>query len=123
MPWGLCSHSWNTVNCSERLQHHNFSRIGDYTNNLNETTALIDNRISSADEYYHIYMLGISSSKGLHELGSIKIDLLMCLVTIFVLMYICIYRGVKSTGRQIEKKNRYISISSILHQQKARLFM
>lgn len=56
-------------------------------------------KISSADEYYHIYMLGINHSKGLTDLGSIKLDVLLCLITIFILMYLCIYRGVKSTGK------------------------
>ena len=55
-------------------------------------------KVSSADEYYHIYMLGINGSKGLTDLGSIKADLLLCLIGIFILMYICICRGVKGTG-------------------------
>lgn len=54
---------------------------------------------SSASEYYNIYMLGIDRSTGLTDLGSIKLDVLLCLISIFILMYMCIYRGVKSTGR------------------------
>jgi hypothetical protein len=86
MPWSLCSHSWNTHLCSERM------RIGNETK-TNES------EVSSADEYYNIYMLGINHSKGLTNLGSIKIDLLLCLISIFIVMYMCIYRGVKSTGK------------------------
>jgi hypothetical protein len=70
--------------------------------NLDETQRLVftnQPRISSADEYYNIYMLGINHSKGLTDLGSIKIDLFLCLTSIFILMYVCIYRGVKSTGK------------------------
>jgi hypothetical protein len=98
MPWSLCSHSWNTPLCSERMRIENLN---------NQTRDNIENRfpsnqtqkISSADEYYNIYMLGINQSKGITDLGHIKIDVLLCLMSIFVLMYICIYRGVKSTGK------------------------
>jgi len=99
MPWSLCTHSWNTRFCSERMRNN-------YINNqtiqqilFNETLSYTnESRISSAEEYYNIYMLGIDHSKGLTDLGHIKIDLLLCLISIFILMYVCIYRGVKSTG-------------------------
>lgn len=91
MPWSLCSHPWNTPLCSERMRSNGSLNSTDYN----------DSRISSADEYYNIYMLGIDRSKGLHDLGSIKIDLLLCLISIFVVMYMCIYRGVKSTGKAV----------------------
>jgi hypothetical protein len=68
-------------------------------------THMNETKISSAEEYYNIYMLGINHSKGLTDLGYIKIDLLLCLISIFILMYICIYRGVKSTGKKKQKKN------------------
>ncbi|CAF0715501.1 unnamed protein product [Adineta steineri] len=98
MPWSLCSHTWNTPACSERM------RIGNFTNQTNQIhliNSTIRAQISSADEYYHIYMLGLNHSKGLTNLGSIKIDLLLCLISIFILMYMCIYRGVKSTGKAV----------------------
>ena len=87
MPWSLCNHAWNTPLCSERMHNQNSSSFN-------------DSRVSSAEEYYNIYMLGINHSKGLTDLGSIKIDLLLCLISIFILMYLCIYRGVKGTGTQ-----------------------
>jgi hypothetical protein len=86
MPWSICTHSWNTHLCSERMQNQTL----DYMNRT---------KISSAEEYYNIYMLGINHSQGLTDLGSIKIDLLLCLILIFILMYMCIYRGVKGTGK------------------------
>ncbi|CAF1321604.1 unnamed protein product [Rotaria sordida] len=113
MPWSLCSHTWNTHLCSERMrienesndtiEQINFNEINNFFS-LNQTqkmNSIIESKISSADEYYNIYMLGINNSKGLTDLGSIKIDLLTCLISIFVLMYMCIYRGVKSTGKAV----------------------
>jgi hypothetical protein len=66
-------------------------------------TSINETKVSSAEEYYYIYMLGINQSKGLTDLGYIKIDLLLCLVSIFIVMYVCIYRGVKSTGKNEQK--------------------
>lgn len=101
MPWSSCSHPWNTDLCSERMRAANstsHSYTPRYRNEAQRPTHDTQTSVSSADEYYHIYMLGINKSTGLSDLGSIKIDLLLCLIAIFVLMYMCIYRGVKSTG-------------------------
>lgn len=92
MPWSLCTHIWNTNLCSERMRGENLTNQTYIS--LNQTE-----RTSSADEYYNIYMLGINHSKGLTDLGYIKVDVLLCLISIFILMYMCIYRGVKSTGK------------------------
>ncbi|CAF3173016.1 unnamed protein product [Rotaria sp. Silwood2] len=113
MPWSSCSHTWNTPLCSERMRTEteknytieqiHFSEINGIFS-FNETqkiNSITDSKISSADEYYNIYMLGINNSKGLTDLGSIKIDVLLCLISIFVVMYMCIYRGVKSTGKAV----------------------
>jgi solute carrier family 6 GABA transporter-like protein 6/8/11/12/13 len=95
MPWGLCSNSWNTRFCSERM--HNQTIPDEILTPMNES------KVSSAEEYYNIYMLGINHSKGLTDLGYIKIDLLLCLISIFIVMYLCIYRGVKGTGKNKRK--------------------
>ena len=88
MPWSVCTHSWNTPLCSERMHNQTM-------NEFNQT------KVSSAEEYYNIYMLGIHRSKGLTDLGHIKVDLFLCLILIFILMYLCIYRGVKGTGKAV----------------------
>lgn len=100
MPWSVCSHQWNTASCSERLRSDEINSTNEIHSSFNQTTNI--ERTSSADEYYHIYMLGINSSKGFHDLGSIKLDLFFCLIMIFILMYVCIFRGVKSTGKFIQ---------------------
>jgi solute carrier family 6 serotonin transporter-like protein 4 len=95
MPWSLCSHSWNTNLCSERMRNKYINNQTDSDERINQT------KTSPAEEYYNIYMLGINDSKGLTDLGYIKTDLFLCLISIFILMYICIYRGVKSTGKAV----------------------
>ena len=105
MPWSLCTHSWNSRFCSERMRiGNNTDEKVIYLTEINELFSLNESltnmtRISSAAEYYNIYMLGINRSTGLNNLGHIKIDVFVCLISIFVLMYFCIYRGVKGTGK------------------------
>lgn len=79
-------------------QQNPHARLNPISSNISMKTT----RVSSADEYYHIYMLGINNSKGLTDLGPVKIDLLLCLISIFILMYICIRHGVKSTGKHVD---------------------
>lgn len=96
MPWSICSHPWNTDACSERMK---------LSDAKSENLTLNNTKVSAADQYYHIYMLGINHSNGFTDLGSIKIDVLLCLITVFILMYICICRGVKSTGKTRYKQH------------------
>ena len=104
MPWSLCTHTWNTPLCSERMRLEDktnqtddrvhFSKINHIfpLNKIQTFNSTIEPRISSADEYYHIYMLGINHSKGLTDLGSIKFNLLLCLISIFIVMYMELFR-------------------------------
>jgi SNF family Na+-dependent transporter len=92
MPWSTCDNYWNTVNCVKRVDV--FKRNS--TNlSLNKTY------VSPAEEYYNLYMLKIQESSGIDDLGPLKIDLVLCLATVYFLMYCCIYRGVKSTGKAV----------------------
>ena len=111
MPWSSCAHPWNTRFCSERMRLDSFVNLTSprmpihgnqpsFVGTRNGTHYSVQEpKISSADEYYNIYMLGINHSKGLTDLGSIRLELFLCLVLIFVLMYMCIRHGVKSTGK------------------------
>lgn len=86
MPWSTCKNEWNSDKCIERI---------------NEDNSSIVNRVSPAEEYYKRYMLGIHKSSGIDDLGSIKIDIALCLALVYLLMYICICKGVKSTGKAV----------------------
>ena len=63
--------------------------------NINKTNT------SPAEEYYNLYMLRIQNSSGIDDLGPLKIDLVLCLAAVYFLMYCCIYKGVKSTGKAV----------------------
>ncbi len=91
MPWANCGNEWNTLDCVERVDQNmsNFSRASNKT-------------ISPAEEYYNRRMLNIHKSTGLDDLGPIKLDLLACLIIVYLLMYVCICKGVKGTGKTLK---------------------
>ena len=73
-----------------------------YNTSLAEMSQTMSNQtVSPAEEYYYLYMLGINKSSGLHDLGPIKLDLALCLALVYILMYVCICKGVKSTGKAV----------------------
>src|SRR5438270_6174522 len=52
-----------------------------------------------SDEYFHNFVLGISS--GIHELGGVRLELALCLFLCWLIVFICLYRGVKSMGKVV----------------------
>ncbi|XP_075998742.1 sodium- and chloride-dependent GABA transporter 2-like [Genypterus blacodes] len=85
LPWASCNNDWNTDNCVE------FS-TKNITTNQTETT-------SAATEFWERRVLAISG--GIEELGSIRWEVLLCLITMWIICYFCIWKGVKSTGKVV----------------------
>ncbi|XP_040027437.2 sodium- and chloride-dependent GABA transporter 2 [Gasterosteus aculeatus] len=88
LPWASCDNYWNTANCID-LTAQNKTR--EWTNQTNAASA--------ATEFWERRVLGISG--GIEEMGSIRWDLLLCLVAMWVICYFCIWKGVKSTGKVV----------------------
>ncbi|XP_062325095.1 sodium- and chloride-dependent GABA transporter 2-like [Osmerus eperlanus] len=88
LPWASCKNSWNTGNCVE------FDRsIG----HLNWTTE--ENATSPVREFWERRVLNLTSS--IHELGSIRWELALCLLLSWIICYFCVWKGVKSTGKVV----------------------
>ncbi|XP_043936048.1 sodium- and chloride-dependent creatine transporter 1-like [Protopterus annectens] len=100
LPWASCSNSWNTVNCVEKFFPDNCTNatIGNFTFQ-NVTCPDIMNRESPVVEFWERRVLRISS--GLDVPGSINWDILLCLIAVWVLVYFCVWKGVKSTGKVV----------------------
>uniref|UniRef100_A0A4W5RUQ0 Transporter n=1 Tax=Hucho hucho TaxID=62062 RepID=A0A4W5RUQ0_9TELE len=87
LPWASCNNTWNTDSCME------FQRRNDSFNQprLNTTSPVI--------EFWERRVLRISS--GIDHIGSLNWDLVLCLAIAWVLVYFCIWKGVKSTGKVV----------------------
>uniref|UniRef100_A0A4W6CSG6 Si:ch211-132b12.3 n=1 Tax=Lates calcarifer TaxID=8187 RepID=A0A4W6CSG6_LATCA len=75
LPWASCNNYWNTGKM--------------------DTT----NSTSAATEFWERRVLAISG--GIEEMGSIRWEVLLCLIAMWIICYFCIWKGVKSTGKVV----------------------
>uniref|UniRef100_A0A8P4KP69 Transporter n=1 Tax=Dicentrarchus labrax TaxID=13489 RepID=A0A8P4KP69_DICLA len=86
LPWASCRNSWNTENCVE------FDRRSNYLN-----LSLSKNATSPVREFWERRVLNVTGS--VHDLGSIQWELALCLLLSWIICYFCVWKGVKSTGK------------------------
>ncbi|XP_078468415.1 sodium- and chloride-dependent creatine transporter 1-like [Lampetra planeri] len=116
VPWSTCSNEWNTPACAVHFQHQ---RCYNYSDDANETSPALATtaRIfingtngtggcwgavettSPIVEFWEKKVLRIS--EGLHQPGSINVHLLLCLLAVWIIIYFCVWKGVKSTGKVV----------------------
>uniref|UniRef100_A0A673KDM4 Sodium- and chloride-dependent creatine transporter 1-like n=1 Tax=Sinocyclocheilus rhinocerous TaxID=307959 RepID=A0A673KDM4_9TELE len=92
LPWATCGHEWNTVNCTT-----NFSRVC-FTQSLASCLEHTGLR-SSVMEFWERKVLRLSG--GLDEVGDISGYMVLCLLATWVIVYFCIWKGVKSAGKVV----------------------
>uniref|UniRef100_UPI00358E1EA4 sodium- and chloride-dependent taurine transporter-like isoform X2 n=1 Tax=Myxine glutinosa TaxID=7769 RepID=UPI00358E1EA4 len=89
LPWATCNHTWNTPTCLADTVTHNFTPGGNGTNNYNYT--------SPATEFWERKVLSISG--GIDEVGELKWDLMLCLLAVWIILWVCLFKGVKISGK------------------------
>ncbi|EPY85312.1 sodium- and chloride-dependent betaine transporter [Camelus ferus] len=90
LPWTACTHSWNTEQCRDFVNHSAAS-----------TATPSENFTSPVIEFWERRVLGITT--GLHDLGALRWELALCLLLAWVVCYFCIWKGVKITGKMSPK--------------------
>ncbi|CAB1348153.1 unnamed protein product [Coregonus sp. 'balchen'] len=88
LPWASCSNPWNTDDC---VDFSSQNRTFNWTGQMNSTSA--------ATEFWERRVLAISG--GIEEVGSVRWEVLLCLIAMWVICYFCIWKGVKSTGKVV----------------------
>nr|XP_021488323.1 sodium- and chloride-dependent betaine transporter [Meriones unguiculatus] len=86
LPWTTCTNSWNTEHCVDYL-NRSAARAASH----------LENVTSPVMEFWERRVLGITS--GIHDLGSLRWELALCLLLAWIICYFCIWKGVKSTGK------------------------
>uniref|UniRef100_A0AAY4CJC5 Transporter n=2 Tax=Denticeps clupeoides TaxID=299321 RepID=A0AAY4CJC5_9TELE len=82
LPWQSCNNTWNAVgNCSTGFP-------GNATH------------LQSASQQFFDYKL-LDMTKGIEEAGGIRWELFGLLVLAWAIVYLCIFKGVKSTGKVV----------------------
>lgn len=78
--WENCNNTWNTVNCTDRV-----------TNSSSASTA--------SQQFFNLKVL--ERTGGVEETGYLRWELFLLLMLSWILVYLCIFRGVKSTGKVV----------------------
>ncbi|RVE70630.1 hypothetical protein OJAV_G00066470 [Oryzias javanicus] len=123
LPWATCGHPWNTPNCTQDFRRacHNSSSAETSASSaatpsnvlsamsvLNQSSSqhLLNGSCMEADgmrspviEFWERKVLRLSG--GLHEPGVISYELVLCLIVTWVMVYFCMWKGVKSTGKVV----------------------
>uniref|UniRef100_A0A8C6V4E9 Si:ch211-225b11.1 n=1 Tax=Neogobius melanostomus TaxID=47308 RepID=A0A8C6V4E9_9GOBI len=82
LPWQSCNDTWNVVqNCSSGFP-------GNVTHLQSASQQFFDNKL-------------LEKTDGIEDSGGIRWELLGCLVAAWVIVYFCIFKGVKSTGKVV----------------------
>ncbi|XP_037323577.2 sodium- and chloride-dependent GABA transporter 2-like [Pungitius pungitius] len=86
LPWASCGHEWNTDSCLDIIHR-----------NLSLSTTSTRNTTLPVVEFWERRVLKISG--GIEEVGSLRWELVLCLILTWVICYFCIWKGIKSTGK------------------------
>ncbi|XP_043925499.1 sodium-dependent proline transporter [Protopterus annectens] len=94
LPWQHCGNWWNTDLC---LDHH----VIKGKNATMQKHISFNTTVSPTEEYWSRYVLHIQGSSGIGDPGSIRWNLCLCLLLAWIIVYLCILKGVKSSGKVV----------------------
>ncbi|KAG5270066.1 hypothetical protein AALO_G00188280 [Alosa alosa] len=90
LPWQHCGHPWNSANCTDSM-YLNGSVPGTYAKS----------KLTPAAEFYERGVLRSYQSRGIHDLGTPRWELVVCLVVVVFILYFSLWKGVKSSGKVV----------------------
>ncbi|EDW77126.2 uncharacterized protein Dwil_GK22198, partial [Drosophila willistoni] len=111
LPWQNCELEWSTEHCFSYVQADQCEASNGtyYLRTCYNSSAAEENNITEmalhalkrppAEEYFNNYVLGLSS--GIEETGSIKYSLAACLLLAWVIVFLCLCKGVQSSGKVV----------------------
>nr|XP_057932820.1 sodium- and chloride-dependent GABA transporter ine [Doryrhamphus excisus] len=80
LPWQSCNNTWNTANCTDHATNSSYSS-------------------TASQEFFKYKML--QQTRGVEDAGSIRWEIFLILVLAWLLIYFCIFKGVRSTGKVV----------------------
>lgn len=108
LAWRYCSNSWNTWQCYETVPNTNrtFPFQNDNSTYLQQSLGLNNSNstfhrraISASEQFWKHHVLEITSGAG--NMGSIRYPLLLCLAISWIFVFICLIKGIKSSGKVV----------------------
>lgn len=110
LPWSSCGNWWNTPLCSIVNDTLRLPSVSSNVTNATATTSCMPpflngtdehdlKRMTAAEEFWQFNVLELSP--GIHELGHIRWQLLLCLFAAWLLVFLCLCKGIKSSGKVV----------------------
>lgn len=96
LPWVHCNNSWNTGQCWDKALNITNNSIA-----FNETAYGSSNKYTPAAEFFTRKVLEVQFSEGLQQMGYPKWQLVVCLLVVYSMLYISLFKGVKSSGKVV----------------------
>ncbi|XP_042284080.1 sodium- and chloride-dependent betaine transporter-like isoform X2 [Thunnus maccoyii] len=91
LPWVTCDNTWNTVNCM------GLQTLDSMWPNVTINQTMLTNTTSAATEFWERRVLAMSG--GIEELGSVRWELVLCLLASWVFTYFSIWKSVRSSAK------------------------
>merc|ERR1719225_2592273 len=100
---------WNTEYCAIKCVNQTNSNLLFKVPELDDTTnnsmvfsdKLCNETRSPAKEYFNLAVLRLQDSDGIHDLGYPQWQLVICIGVVYCLLYISLFKGVKSSGKVV----------------------
>ena len=110
LPWSSCDNPWNTKECRQHdtrnctaingtVLFNGTCILKDQVSEDEWLEAVKENSRMPSEEYFHKFVLGLSS--GIHEWGTMRLELAFCLLICWLIVFICLVRGIKSMGKVV----------------------
>ncbi|XP_060560453.1 sodium- and chloride-dependent GABA transporter ine-like [Ruditapes philippinarum] len=95
LPWSDCSNDWNSDDCFDGVNKTVFDPVTNVTSVILRT----NDSLSPTEDFYERGLL--EKSSGIDEPGVLKWDLSLILLMCWILVYFCIWKGPKLTGKVV----------------------
>lgn len=115
LPWTTCDNPWNTPRCREFDANISYAFDGAFEIDAGNSSFLLEDRAnavagrrengtrytSAAQEYFNRAILELHQSEGLHDLGTIKWDIALCLLVVYLICYFSLWKGISTSGKVV----------------------
>uniref|UniRef100_A0A672PC29 Transporter n=1 Tax=Sinocyclocheilus grahami TaxID=75366 RepID=A0A672PC29_SINGR len=102
LPWTYCNNPWNTPDCTGVMgtprTNATFANVSAVVSGLTEIVNRTK-RTSPSEEYWRNYVLNVSD--GIGNFGEVRLPILGCLAVSWIVVFLCLIRGVKSSGKVV----------------------
>ncbi|XP_076117670.1 sodium- and chloride-dependent glycine transporter 2-like [Mytilus galloprovincialis] len=104
LPWSHCKNEWNTKLChnssadngSNLIIMQNTSAVNGSKYN-SRIFPLNEDKMTASEEFWKYNVLQITV--GIEDIGGIRLELLVCLAIAWLIIFLCLCKGIKSSGK------------------------